>query len=168
MTIRSTWTTAPSTATSNGCARNSRWSTTTSIPSRRSMASAIATRKVEDKVSAGPDVSPFPAGRGKLRPVADAGGEADRVSALPIRRARFSGLTRRIIFFNAFALLVFVAGVLWVQNNRAGLVDERIAGIRDQALIVAGALAEYTADQERRIIDLGTAEPLLRQLIAPT
>src|SRR5688572_7276183 len=132
------------------------------------MASAIATRKVEDEVSAGPDVSPFPAGRGKLRPVADAGGEADRVSALPIRRARFSGLTRRIIFFNAFALLVFVAGVLWVQNNRAGLVDERIAGIRDQALIVAGALAEYTADQERRIIDLGTAEPLLRQLIAPT
>jgi two-component system sensor histidine kinase ChvG len=100
--------------------------------------------------------------------VADAGGEADRVSVSPIRRARFSGLTRRIIFFNAFALLVFVAGVLWVQNNRAGLVDERIAGIRDQALIVAGALAEYTADPERRIIDLGTAEPLLRQLIAPT
>jgi two-component system sensor histidine kinase ChvG len=84
------------------------------------------------------------------------------------RRTRFSGLARRIIFFNAFALLVFVAGVLWVQSNRASLIDERIAGIRDQALIVAGALAEYTANPERHTIDLATAEPLLRQLIQPT
>jgi two-component system sensor histidine kinase ChvG len=84
------------------------------------------------------------------------------------RRTRFSGLTRRIIFFNAFALLVFVAGVLWVQNNRAGLVDERIAGIRDQASIVAGALAEYTANPEQRVIDVNLAGPLLLQLIEPT
>ena len=81
---------------------------------------------------------------------------------------RISPLTRRIVFFNAFALFILIGGVLWVQSSRAGLVQERIAGIRDQALIVAGALAEYTAVQERRGIDTGQAEPLLRQLIAPT
>jgi two-component system sensor histidine kinase ChvG len=81
---------------------------------------------------------------------------------------RISPLTRRIVFFNAFALFILIGGVLWVQSSRAGLVQERVAGIRDQALIVAGALAEYTAVQERRGIDTGQAEPLLRQLIAPT
>src|SRR5262245_21306950 len=84
----------------------------------------------------------------------------------PVRR--ISPLTRRILFFNAFALFILIGGVLWVQSSRAGLVEERIAGIRDQALIVAGALAEYTAIQERRTIDTAQAEPLLRQLIAPT
>jgi two-component system sensor histidine kinase ChvG len=88
---------------------------------------------------------------------------------LPYRpRPRFSALTRRILFFNAFALLILVAGVLWVQSNRVGLVEERISGIRDQALIVAGALAEYTADPNRRVVDPAQAEPLLRQLISPT
>jgi len=58
----------------------------------------------------------------------------------PVRR--ISPLTRRILFFNAFALFILIGGVLWVQSSRAGLVQERIAGIRDQALIVAGALAE--------------------------
>ena len=81
---------------------------------------------------------------------------------------RISPLTRRILFFNAFALFILIGGVLWVQSSRAGLVQERIAGIRDQALIVAGALAEYAAIQERRSIDTAQAEPLLRQLIAPT
>ncbi len=40
-----------------------------------------------------------------------------------------------------------------MQSNRIGLIEERIAGIRDQALIVAGALAEYAADPERRAIE---------------
>jgi two-component system sensor histidine kinase ChvG len=87
-------------------------------------------------------------------------------SPLPARR--LSPLTRRILFFNAFALFILIGGVLWVHSSRSGLVQERIAGIRDQALIVAGALAEYTAVQERRTVDTAQAEPLLRQLIAPT
>jgi two-component system, OmpR family, sensor histidine kinase ChvG len=81
---------------------------------------------------------------------------------------RFSALTQRILFLNAFALFILMGGVLWVQSNRAGLIEERISGIRDQALIVAGALAEYTTVQDRRSIDPELAEPLLRQLIAPT
>ena len=84
----------------------------------------------------------------------------------PVRR--FSALTQRILFFNTFALFILIIGVMWVQSNRAGLVEERISGIRDQALIVAGALAEYTADADRRAVATGQAEPLLRQLIAPT
>jgi two-component system sensor histidine kinase ChvG len=90
---------------------------------------------------------------------------ADRILQ-PARR--LSPLTRRILFFNAFALFILIGGVLWVHSSRSGLVQERIAGIRDQALIVAGALAEYTAVQEGRTIDTAQAEPLLRQLIAPT
>jgi two-component system sensor histidine kinase ChvG len=82
-----------------------------------------------------------------------------------IRRA--SPLTR-YSFLQRVCAVHPIGGVLWVQSSRAGLVQERIAGIRDQALIVAGALAEYTAIQERRTIDTAQAEPLLRQLIAPT
>ena len=83
-------------------------------------------------------------------------------------KRRFSALTQRILFFNAIALLILLGGVLWVQSNRTGLIEERIAGIRDQALIIAGALAEYSANPEQRSIEAAQAEPLLRQLIAPT
>ena len=80
---------------------------------------------------------------------------------LPYRpRRRFSALTRRILFFNAIALLILLGGVLWVQSNRIGLVEERISGIRDQALIVAGALAEYAADPDRRAIETMQAPSL--------
>lgn len=85
----------------------------------------------------------------------------------PVRR-RFSALTRRIILFNIVALLVLVVGVFFVQSSRLGLIDERIAGIRDQASIVAGTLAEYTTVEENRSINPALAEPLMRQLIAPT
>ena len=81
---------------------------------------------------------------------------------------RFSALTQRILFFNAIALLILLGGVLWVQSNRTGLIEERIAGIRDQSLIIAGALAEYSANPEQRSVEAAQAEPLLRQLIAPT
>lgn len=83
-------------------------------------------------------------------------------------RTHFSPLTRRIIFFNAFALLILIAGVLWVQSAGGSLVEERMAGIRDQAAIVGGALAEYAADADTRSINMNVAEPLLRQLVAPT
>ncbi len=92
----------------------------------------------------------------------------DTVRRPELARARFSGITRRIIFFNLIALTIFVAGVLWEQTARTGLIDERITGIREQALIVAGALAEYAANPEARSVTVETAEPLLRQLIAPT
>ena len=84
-------------------------------------------------------------------------------------RARFSALTRRIILFNGFALVVLIAGVLAVQSNRASLVDERLSGIEQQAQIVASTLAEYgTYDNSQNIDVEGKAKPLMRQLLAPT
>jgi two-component system sensor histidine kinase ChvG len=81
---------------------------------------------------------------------------------------RYSALTRRIIFFNAVALLGLIGGVILVQSSRIGLVDERLQGIKEQALIVASTLAEYTTDEGSREIKVDEAEPLLRQLIEPT
>lgn len=82
--------------------------------------------------------------------------------------ARFSALTRRIILFNGFALVVLIAGVLTVQSNRASLVDERLSGIQQQAEIVASTLAEYSTDEINHMVYVSQAKPLLRQLISST
>lgn len=79
-----------------------------------------------------------------------------------------SSLSRRIIFFNAVALIFLMGGVLLVQSGRVGLVDERMAGIKQEALIIASTLAEYATDERTREINDKNAEPLLRQLVAPT
>ncbi len=84
------------------------------------------------------------------------------------RRARHSALTRRIVLVNAAVLLVLIAGVIAVQSSRVGLIDERLTGIEAQADIVAGTLAEYATDPETHTLKVKQAEPLLRQLIAPT
>lgn len=83
-------------------------------------------------------------------------------------RRRISGLSWRIIFFNAVALVILIAGMLVVQTSRQGLVDERLAGVRQVATIVANTLAEYATHEKTRSISIDEAEPLLRQLIAPT
>jgi two-component system, OmpR family, sensor histidine kinase ChvG len=83
-------------------------------------------------------------------------------------RPRISRLSWQIIFLNATALAIMIAGVLLVQSGREGLVDERMGGIRQVASIVTSTLAEYTAREKTRSIDTDEAEPLLRQLIAPT
>lgn len=90
-----------------------------------------------------------------------------RAVALPAGRTR-SALTRRIIFFNAVALIILIGGVLLVESNRVGLVEERLASMKQQAMIVASTLAEYAASEDARAIDVERAEPLLRQLVAPT
>src|SRR5437016_6204952 len=138
------WTIAPSTATSSVCARSSRQPMTISMPSRRSTASVTATGKA--------DAAPVARDSGKQK----------------APRRRISGLSWQIIFFNAVALAILIAGTLLVQSSRQGLVDERMAGIRQVASIVAGTLAEYATHEKTRSIDIDEAEPLLRQLIAPT
>jgi two-component system, OmpR family, sensor histidine kinase ChvG len=80
----------------------------------------------------------------------------------------FSTLTWRIIAFNAIALLVLTAGVVVVQSSGRGLVEERMTGVQEQAAIVAGTLAAYTTDPDSHTLKVAEAEPLLRQLIAPT
>lgn len=84
------------------------------------------------------------------------------------RSRRFAALAWRIILFNGFALAILIGGVLYVQSSRVGLVDERLNSIRAQAEIVAGTLAEYATDEDTHSMKVDDAEPLLRQLIAPT
>jgi two-component system sensor histidine kinase ChvG len=85
----------------------------------------------------------------------------------PLQR-RFSALAWRIILFNGFALAVLIGGVMYVQSSRMGLVDERLKSIKAQAQIAAGTIAEYATDEDTQQMKLDLAEPLLRQLIAPT
>lgn len=84
------------------------------------------------------------------------------------KRRHFPTLRQRIVFLNAVVLIILIGGVLFVESNRFGLVDERLSGITEQALIVASTIAEYTANEETRSLDVTKAEPLMRQLIAPT
>ena len=84
------------------------------------------------------------------------------------RRGRISALSRQIILINTIALAILIAGTLFLQSRRAGLVDERMSGIKQEALIVGGAIAEYATKEDPLAIDDGKAEPLLRQLISPT
>jgi len=80
----------------------------------------------------------------------------------------FSALTWRILAFNTLALLILTGGVIGIQSSGRGLVEERVAGIQQQAAIVASALAEYTINPKTQILDVDLAEPLLGQLIRPT
>jgi two-component system sensor histidine kinase ChvG len=80
----------------------------------------------------------------------------------------FSALTWRILGFNALALLILMGGVILVQANGRGLVEERLGGVQQQASIVASTLAAYATDDETKTLKIDDAEPLLRQLIAPT
>ncbi|MBA2590116.1 MAG: stimulus-sensing domain-containing protein [Alphaproteobacteria bacterium] len=80
----------------------------------------------------------------------------------------FSALTWRILGFNALALLILMGGVILVQANGRGLVEERLGGVQQQASIVASTLAAYATDDASKTLKIDDAEPLLRQLIAPT
>ena len=80
---------------------------------------------------------------------------------------RFSALTWRILGFNALALIVLTGGVILVQVSGRGLVEERLQGVRQQAAIVASAIADYATNEDSGL-NTDAAEPLLRQLIAPT
>jgi two-component system, OmpR family, sensor histidine kinase ChvG len=84
------------------------------------------------------------------------------------RRSRPSLLGRRIIYINLFVFLLLVAGVIAVQSNREGLVDERLTGIEEQARIVANTLAEYATVNDSLSLNEQDAGPLMRELLAPT
>ncbi|SDZ76904.1 stimulus-sensing domain-containing protein [Rubrimonas cliftonensis] len=81
-----------------------------------------------------------------------------------------SSLTRRIVFINLIGLGLLVAGVLFLNQFRAGLIDLRTQALRTQGEIIAaaialvetsgedGALTEYNPDK---------ANVLLRRLAQP-
>jgi two-component system sensor histidine kinase ChvG len=65
---------------------------------------------------------------------------------LALRRWRFfspvSSLTRRIVFINLIGLGLLVAGVLYLNQFRAGLIELRAQALRTQGEIIAIAVAE--------------------------
>ena len=68
--------------------------------------------------------------------------------------AVFSSLTRRILFFNLVALVVLVAGILYLNQFREGLIDARVESLLTQGEIIAGAIsASATVDTNSITID---------------
>nr|WP_314095491.1 sensor histidine kinase [uncultured Shinella sp.] len=110
--------------------------------------------------------------------------------------AVFSSLTRRILFFNLVALVVLVAGILYLNQFREGLIDARVESLLTQGEIIAGAISasasvdtnSITIDPEK-LLELQAGQsitplpndedlefpinperiaPVLRRLISPT
>jgi two-component system, OmpR family, sensor histidine kinase ChvG len=99
-----------------------------------------------------------------------AGPPAEPLHAKESPRRRISPLTWRIVVINALGLLVFVVGVLALNNFRAGLVDARIAALGTEGQIIAGALVEAALAEPETPgiglpqINVETAAPILRRL----
>ncbi len=53
----------------------------------------------------------------------------------------FSSLTRRIVFLNLAALAALVAGILYLNQWRAGLIEARVQSLRTQGQIISAAIA---------------------------
>lgn len=68
-----------------------------------------------------------------------------RTAGLAVRRflgvTVFSNLTRRIVFLNLAALAALVAGILYLNQWRAGLIDARVQSLRIQGQIISAAVA---------------------------
>lgn len=83
--------------------------------------------------------------------------------------APFSSLTRRILALNVVALAVLVGGVLYLNQFRAGLIDQRIHALLIHGEIIASAIAEVaTSGPEDRSVDPWIAHRILLRLIGPT
>ncbi|PYE89088.1 sensor histidine kinase [Phyllobacterium leguminum] len=66
----------------------------------------------------------------------------------------FSSLTRRILFLNLAALAVLVAGIMYLNQFRDGLIDARIESLMTQGEIISGAIAaSATVDTNAITID---------------
>ena len=69
------------------------------------------------------------------------------VAAVIIRVSRFFGstifssLTRRIVVLNLAALLALVAGIFFLNQWRAGLIEARVQSLRIQGQIISAAIA---------------------------
>lgn len=54
---------------------------------------------------------------------------------------RFTSLARRIIFLNALGLTILVAGNLYLNQFRAGLIEAKVKSLETQGRIIAAAIA---------------------------
>src|SRR5882724_11366030 len=71
-----------------------------------------------------------------------------------LRRSTTSSLTRRIVILNLAGLMALVAGILYLNQFRAGLIDTRIQSLLVQGQIIAAAIAaQATADTDAITLD---------------
>ncbi|TVR99372.1 MAG: HAMP domain-containing protein [Rhodospirillales bacterium] len=82
-----------------------------------------------------------------------------------------SPITRRILAVNVLALLILVAGLLYVADHRRGLIDAELAALRVQAELIAAAVGEAAAPAEggpAELTQTRTASQMVRRLVQPT
>ncbi len=105
-------------------------------------------------------------------------GSARRAAALaradastPPRPARrFSPLLRRILLVNAVPPALLAASLLYLDQYQNGLLAAEVEGLRTQARIYAGGIAEAAVrlEGDRAILVPEAARPLLRRLVEPS
>jgi two-component system sensor histidine kinase ChvG len=88
----------------------------------------------------------------------------------PPRRRWMSPLLRRILLLNALPPALLAAALLYLDQYQNGLLAAEVEGLRTQARIYAGAIAEAgtrTRD-DRTVLVPEAARPLLRRLVEPS
>ena len=86
------------------------------------------------------------------------------------KRRRISPLTRRILAINVAALLIPIAGLLYLGPYRDGLIESELDALRLQAETFAGAIGEGAieiAPTSRQLINLRIARQIIWRLSAP-
>lgn len=85
------------------------------------------------------------------------------------RRGPFSTITGQILALNIVAIGILVAGLLYLDQYRSGLIDAQIRALRTQAEIIAAALGEAAErnDADEYLLDEDETRRLLRRLVEP-
>jgi len=94
----------------------------------------------------------------------------DDPAKAPPRTRRFSPLLRRILLVNAVPPALLAASLLYLDQYQNGLLAAEVEGLRTQARIYAGAIAEAAVriDGDRASLVPELARPLLRRLVEPS
>ena len=103
----------------------------------------------------------------------DVGVSPDSVQSNPAsaeKRRRFSPMLRRILLLNALAPALLAASLLYLDQYQNGLLAAEIEGLRTQARIYAGGIAEagVRIQNDRATLSPEQTRPLLRRLVEPS
>jgi len=80
-----------------------------------------------------------------------------------------SSLQRRIIFFNLVGLALMGAGVLYLNQFRSGLIEQRLTNLRVLSEVIAVSLSEDLARPgDDGVMDADRAQRFLSRAVAPT
>lgn len=80
----------------------------------------------------------------------------------------FSPLMRRILAVNVVALVILGGGILYLNQFQENLLEQRAAELRNDALIIAGALGEsQSLGPESTEIDVFPARQIVDRLVGP-